>query len=72
MAHDPIVTPQDLEQFVKTGAYVKWEQRQPAAVSWWLNTAQVGFTKLAAGQVLRMSTSPAGKTQPRTLDWPTV
>ncbi len=70
--HLPITTPQDLEQFVKNGAYVKWEQRQPAAVSWWLNTAQVGFTALAATQQLRMKTSPFSRLLSRTLDLPTV
>ncbi len=70
--HLPITTPQDLEQFVKNGAYVKWEQRQPAAVSWWIAQPTLGFTALAATQQLRMKTSPFSRLLSRTLDLPTV
>ncbi len=69
----PIATPQDLENFAKTGpGYVKWEQRQPAAVSWWIAQPVAGFTALAATQQLRMKTSPFSRLPSRTLDLPTV
>ncbi len=68
----PIATPQDLEAFTKSGSYVKWEQRQPAAVSWWIAQPVAGFTALAATQQLRMKTSPFSRLLSRTLDLPTV